>query len=891
MRYLKYYLLFCLVFPSFHAASAQLVGGAKFDKDDSYYLAALKSFDSKAWANATKWFNRLLEEYPDFEKRSKVVLLLAQSLYKQENIKEAYGILSNNKQAAGKFADEYIYWMAECRVRQGNYAAADQHFNELLALYPSSERVLEATVNSAFTASEREDWPRVISLLRPADSAFQIRSKKNFDSKVLQEGGLLLAKALLEQKDGISAELLLDRLPESLGPESGWRRSILYVDILIFNKRFEEAITEISRLREVLRQTKANSLWQLSAARKHSQLLEAMGDLGLAAEIYNELIGEGIQGRVRAYSCLDASRLYMMSGKFDDSLRLLKVLESISDSNSTLALSHLLIGEIQMSKNQPLKFEVAQKSYKEASKYNIQGDLGARIHMRVGECFLGKGEYQAAVEEFHKGMDRVNDPVILARINYLDGLAKVNLGRLENAKEVFSGIVNMANPDQLGLGRVKDCANWMWFKSAVEQSNLIEADSLLKEARKNLSSLFPYFLLGMAQARITAGQLELAEEHLIEFNNQKQDHDLFAAAELEAIRVQTTKGQWGDAIRLYDRWLKKYPNHKMRGKVLLDRAWALMRSGQKIAAMKAYENLAFTKVKSPQVYTAKIWLADQYFNSVTNRLAAEKIYQEVASETNCPPYLRHRSQLMAGRAAMVRQGYDDAKKSFVALINNKDVSAPERIQATFALGDLIMFELKSSPVNSPQAEKIQNEKIHQSTNTLFGLTQIVQTNRVAARAWGRIGDISLMVARKRESHYAHAKVAYEKSRSISEQQLINLSGAGDYDDILYQALMGLAYCSDRSTIGSVGEIRKVALEDALKNVTDVYEDSYGHATKKINLYWRGQSGVMAIRFLTELDRYDDALRKYDELETLFPNMRPFFKEKKQRLEELRAAKP
>ncbi|MBI60783.1 MAG: hypothetical protein CMO79_00005, partial [Verrucomicrobiales bacterium] len=405
------------------------------------------------------------------------------------------------------------------------------------------------------------------------------------------------------------------------------------------------------------------------------------------------------------------------------------------------------------------------------------------------------------------------------------------------------------------------------------------------------SSLFPYFLLGMAQARITAGQLELAEEHLIEFNNQKQDHDLLAAAELETIRVQTTKGQWGDAIKLYDRWLKKYPNHKMRGKVLLDRAWALMRSGQKIAAMKAYENLAFTKVKSPQVYTAKIWLADQYFNSVTNRLAAEKIYQEVASETNCPPYLRHRSQLMAGRAAMVRQGYDDAKKSFVALINNKDVSAPERIQATFALGDLIMFELKSSPVNSPQAEKIQNEKIHQSTNTLFGLTQIVQTNRVAARAWGRIGDISLMVARKRESHYAHAKVAYEKSRSISEQQLINLSGAGDYDDILYQALMGLAYCSDRSTIGSAGEIRKVALEDALKNVTDVYQDSYGHPTKKINLYWRGQSGVMAIRFLTELDRYDDALRKYDELETLFPNMRPFFKEKKQRLEELRAAKP
>ena len=100
-----------------------------------------------------------------------------------------------------------------------------------------------------------------------------------------------------------------------------------------------------------------------------------MGDLGMAAEVYNELIGEGIQGYVRAYSCLDASRLYMMSGKFDDSVRLLKVLKGISDSNSTLALSHLLMGEIQMSKNQPFEFDVALKFFQEASKYNIEGFL------------------------------------------------------------------------------------------------------------------------------------------------------------------------------------------------------------------------------------------------------------------------------------------------------------------------------------------------------------------------------------------------------------------------------------------------------------------------------------------------------------------------------------
>ena len=142
-------------------------------------------------------------------------------------------------------------------------------------------------------------------------------------------------------------------------------------------------------------------------------------------------------------------------------------------------------------------------TFEEASKFNIPGDLGARIHRRVGDCYSRKGEYLKAIEEFHKGMDRAGEPVLLARINYLDGLAKINSGKLENAKEAFSGIVKIIDSDGPDLDRIKDCVNWMSFKSAVGQSELVEADILLRRARENSSSLFPYFLLGMAQERIT----------------------------------------------------------------------------------------------------------------------------------------------------------------------------------------------------------------------------------------------------------------------------------------------------------------------------------------------------------------------------------------------------
>jgi len=392
----------------------------------------------------------------------------------------------------------------------------------------------------------------------------------------------------------------------------------------------------------------------------------------------------------------------------------------------------------------------------------------------------------------------------------------------------------------------------------------------------------------MTQAHIILGDLGLAEEFLIEFQEQNPDEDLVAAAQLENIRIQILKERWPEAIDLYGRWLEAYPNHSMVPKVRLDRAWTLMRSGRKADAIMAYRDLAEAKLKTPEVYAAKIWLADQNFNSVTNRSEAEKIYLVIASETNCPPYLRHRSQLMAGRAALARDGYDDARKSFVSLLNDTNVSETERIQATFALGDLTMIDLKVSPADaSLEAKKILEKRIHYSTNAFYSLIQPVKTNIVAARAWGRIGDVSLMVARGREAYYAHAKNAYQESKAILEKNIKTISAPSDLDDILNQTLMGLAYCAERAAVDKGAEVRKAALEEALNNVIDVYNDSYGSPVKKQNLYWRAQSGTVAIRILKELKQYDKAIVKCRELEIVFPQARVELQGKKEELEKLK----
>jgi hypothetical protein len=197
-----------------------------------------------------------------------------------------------------------------------------------------------------------------------------------------------------------------------------------------------------------------------------------------------------------------------------------------------------------------------------------------------------------------------------------------------------------------------------------------------------------------------------------------------------------------------------------------------------------------------------------------------------------------------------------------------------------------MIDIKVSPIDSPEAEKIK-ERINQSTNAFFSLTQPAMTNIVAARAWGRIGDVSLMAARGRESYYTHAKKAYENSRAVLGQNLRVISEPSDLDDILNQTLMGLAYCAERSTVGKSDEVRKAALEDALNNVMDVYNDSYGNPDKKQNLYWRAQSGILAIRIMRELKKYDDAIKICRELESLFPQAKAGLQGKREGLEKLK----
>ena len=110
--------------------------------------------------------------------------------------------------------------MAECRVGQGNLEAADQIYAELVREHPESPRALEASIGMGFVSAQNEDWNRIITLLLPTESIFQKVGGEGLATTELQEGGLLLAEALLEQRDAETAMVWVKRLPARDGPRA-----------------------------------------------------------------------------------------------------------------------------------------------------------------------------------------------------------------------------------------------------------------------------------------------------------------------------------------------------------------------------------------------------------------------------------------------------------------------------------------------------------------------------------------------------------------------------------------------------------------------------------------------------------------------------------------------
>ena len=846
--------------------------------DERLFVAAVRSFQGGHWATSARWFQDLIRHHPNSPRRPSAVLMLAQSLFKQGELKEAHAVLAKDRMAAGPEADEFLFWMAECRVGQGNLEAAAQIYQELLREHSQSPRATEAIMALANVFALQKEWGKVRDELRLTDGVFQKHAARAPGDEITVEGRLLLAQALtlIVRPDLPSAGTVLDMLPKQLGRGQDWRRRLLRARIAVANGKIDEAELLGDRLRTLAEQQ--NSMGQLvSACQFRAQLFAGKSEWDQSAQEWSHLTKDGLPIGVRTHAFLNVVRARIRGGDHMKALAVLGHLQQQPDLKSIHPVADCLMGELQLALHRSggkLRLDLAALHFRKVSGHEQNPSLQAQALWGLAQCHLAQNEPARAREALHQALEIVPGKDLRARIQYQLALGQ---SRMRFHAGAVIGFQNVRTNVLEGISaELLNAAHFMQFKNTLAGENLDGAEALLAQMRAQAgASHLDKALLAMVRARIDRRETEVAESILVAFYQQAPGSGLQAAAALEAIRLLVMNREWTKVNASYLQWLKNYPRHPDRPKVLFDQAWALAQSGEAGEAVEKFEQLRKDNPVTPPAFMARMWLADREYNSRTNQLTAEKWYKEIQGATNCPPALRHRAGMMAGRTAMERQGYAEARELFLKLINDGQIktnSPSIHIEASFALGDLTMLELGSEVQN-------QIEKLTESTNAFHRLIEMAPTNAVAARAWGRIGDCCLMVSGDLPDYHARAKAAYEKSLAVTGPVPVGVRN---------QAHVGLAQALEQQA--SAGQERNQLRREAVVHLLAVFYGRHLKPGEKLDLYWRRQSGLISQRLLTDLGSFDQALQICAELKKDFPGMRPGLKDREQQINKLKAAK-
>ena len=219
---------------------------------------------------------------------------------------------------------------------------------------------------------------------------------------------------------------------------------------------------------------------------------------------------------------------------------------------------------------------------------------------------------------------------------------------------------------------------------------------------------------------------------------------------------------------------------------------------------------------------------------------------------------------MAGRSAMARQGFGEARKEFTRLINDNDAQARMKSDAHFSLGDLTMLEIG---ITLPNAI----EKLTDATNSFYNVVQANPTNSVAARAWGRIGDCCLLASAKEPGYREHARLAYEKAIGITGPLPVAVKS---------QSRLGLAKVLERQARS--GAEREKKLSEAVSYLLEVVHGKHLQQDEVSDAYWRGRSGLMAMDLLSQLGKPKEALELCYLMIKDFPAMKTGLEDRKQK---------
>ncbi len=857
-------------------ALALLLGGGQLlaanTREERAYAAAARAFQDGMWSRAEVEFAEFSDKYPKSERVPEAVLMQAEADIKQAKYLQAIELLTTHASPAGKLADQYVFWLGEAQFQNEDYAAAAATFSRLARDFTESNRRLDAVVNEAAAYAKLDQWPQVSSLLQTPAGVFQANAKETPADDRVVRGQLLLADALLRQnKLGEAAEVLHSLAAQKLAPELNWQQAQLLCHVELARDDTNAALASTTNLIRLANLTGQPGLRAESVV-EQGGILERLGRIGDAQEVYQQNLSTNVPQTWQRQAILKIAELAAAQTNFSGAEQSLETFLAQFPNSAPADVARLSLGELYLKQAvahaPPDTNELAQ------AQAEFDQFLGTyKNSPLLGKAFLDRGwclwigkKYPESLAAFKNAAQWLPRSVDLAVARFKMGDALFTQDDFAGARDNYEAVTS----DFTNFPAVRTTLVPQALYQTVRACMKLGDMSGTTNALAQILTIYP-------TNNLVDNSLLLAGEQLSDLQQPAAARALFEKVEelypksplrpeveLALARTYEQEDNWSNAIDLYDRWVKQYTNNMRLPQVEYARAMANYRAGNGTAAFAILTNFVAQFPTNGWAPVAQWWIGGYFYNTGTNYADAEKNYELLYQHWPNSGRLVYEAKLMAGRAAMGRQGYSDAIGYFTQLTSDTNCPPEVLVQALFAYGGALM-QGPSSDTNNPL------DNFGQAIQVFKAISQTYPQTEQAALAWGMIGDCYLQLAGQPQGahFYGDATNAYA--------QVINSSQAGAA--ARSQAQVGMGQVLEKLAAPATGQDKTALLQQALQSYLDVLYEKNLRDGESADPFWVKKAGLQAASVVEELGEWPQAVNVYRRLEELLPPLRDSLEKK------------
>jgi len=834
------------------------------------FNAASEAFRGAFYQRAEDEFGAFVVKYPNSPRVPEAILLRAQARLQMTNCAGAIELLTSGKQGAGAWADQYLFWIAQANIRQGDLHAAADNFAALRREYPGSVRRLEATIDEARVRSQLSEWPRVVEILGGTNGVLTSPGV-NKENVLVQQGFLLLAQAHKAQGQPAQAQAALDAISDApLGPVLDWQRQNLLVELRSAAGQFELALAAGTNLIR-LAASSQNALWRPESVSIHAALLAKAGRYEESFYVWQQNLAPAVPVEFQREALAKTAEMAMARGKPADEIEVLERFNSQQTDSPVADTALMLLGEMRLrefaarnaagdaaAKNGLLDSATnALRSFVERFPTNA---LMGKAQLNLGWCLWLKGDlpgsraaFEAAAGKLQPGMDQATALFKLADV-------QLQLGDFGAATTNYTALVDKFGDVPEARTNFIERALYQTIRAAISAGNRAVAT-------RSLEKMMQWFPRGpLAERAVLLGGIEVSRYDPAQARRIYEDFmksfpgaQLLPEVQLAIARSYEEQNDWTNAISQYDAWLAAYTNHPGTNhsgveRAEYSRAWANFQAGRDTNAFALFTNFLARFPASEFSLLARWWEADFFFRSGQPE-NAERSYKAIFQNTNWPvSEIHYQARMMAGRAAFTRQP-SQAADYFTSLWNDTNCPIDIRAQALFAYGDTLMT------VDSTETNRFAN--YDEAIRVFTRLIEMFPTNKLAVLAWGQKAGCLLQ--------WAQFSGQYDAASNGFYQVLVAPRADGKARSI---AKLGLATVLERQSqqnVAAAGTLQKAALDHCL----DVFygKESVLHDGEQADPFWTRKAGLEAARLAEAQGEWAQAIRIYQRLQELMPVMR------------------